>query len=333
MHETPIQIEPVMDQPRDLYWVIEEEMAQVRQLLAEELAGEEDVLNTLCGYVSRYQGKMLRPALLLLAGKACGPLTRNHIELAVVIELVHLATLIHDDVLDEAELRRRCPTVNQLWGNETSVLLGDLLLSKAFDLCNRVANSEAAAELSQTAKTVCRGELLQCLTRAQWDMPEERYLQIIDMKTASLFQLCGHLGARLAGASTPERQALADYGRFLGRGFQITDDLLDIAGREDETGKTSGTDMVQGKPTLPLIHFCRLADPESRNELIQSFPRQRSGLRALSEQLDRGGSLAYTWQRAREYVARAQDTLQALKATPAREALAGIAEFAVKRSW
>jgi len=334
MHETRTQRTTSTKPAGDLYREVDQEMRSVREMISEELTGDDPLISTLCRHVAKYQGKMLRPAILLLSGKACGTVTDKHVTHAAVIELLHLATLIHDAVLDSADLRRQSPTANQLWGNETSVLLGDFLISKAFDLCNRFYIEQAANELSQSAKTICQGELLQCMSRHDWDMTESRYQQIIEMKTARLYQLCGGLGAILSDAPESTRQALEEYGRLLGCSFQITDDLLDILGDQQTTGKTLGTDLRQEKPTLPLIHFCRVADAASRQTLFDLLERQQEDSRyELRRLLDRFGSLEYAWNRAQSLIEQARESLQSLKASPARESLAQIADFVIKRTW
>jgi octaprenyl-diphosphate synthase len=191
---------------------------------------------------------------------------------------------------------------------------------------------ETVSRLSQLAQTICQGELLQCLTREDWAMTEERYLEIIGKKTGSFYEECCRLGAELSGGTRAEQAALEDYGRLIGSSFQITDDLLDILGREDETGKTLGTDILQCKPTLPIIHFCRVSDPGSRNALIQFIQDPHETKQEIRSLLDRSGSLAYAWTRAEEMASRAQEKLRTLKATAAREALIAIADFVVKRT-
>ncbi len=332
MFEINMETEKVSPKINGLYRIIEDEMAAVREGIEAELRSEENLINPLCRYVSRYQGKMLRPAVLLLSGKACGEVTRNHIDFSIVMELVHLATLIHDDVLDGADIRRKSSTVNRLWGNEPSVLLGDYLLSKSFGLCCRTGDMETFGGLSRVAQRVCQGELLQCLTREDWAMTEERYLEIIEMKTASFYEECCRLGAKLSGGTDEDQAALEAYGRLIGNSFQITDDLLDILGREDETGKTLGTDIAQCKPTLPIIHFCRVSDPGSRKALIQFIQDPHESKQEIRSLLDRSGSLEYSWTRAQAMAGQAQDKLRTLKASAARETLAAIAEFVVKRT-
>ncbi len=332
MHDTRKQVNTQFRPVGDLYRPIDDEMRQVKRMIHEELSGDESLVELLCRHVSRYQGKMLRAALLLLTGKACGSITPVHLDFAVVIELLHLATLIHDDVLDQAKIRRQSTTVNQLWGNEPSVLLGDFLLSKAFHRCTKSENYRVMQQISESAKIVCQGELLQCMTRHDWQMTEERYMDIIHMKTGVLYQVCCRIGASLAGGSDEEIAALDEYGRLLGSSFQIVDDLLDVVGREDQTGKTLGTDFDQAKPTLPTIHFCRSAGPKERDRLIHLLSRadrQNNEIRAL---LDAAGSLQYTRSRADMLISQARDKLQTLKASEARDSLAQIADFVVKRS-
>jgi octaprenyl-diphosphate synthase len=313
------------------YRGIERELELIRDRLDESLQSDDELVDALCLHVSKYRGKMLRPAVLLLSGQACGTIGSRHIEYGTIIELLHLATLIHDDILDQAEIRRGSATTSQLWGNEASVLLGDYLLSKAFDLCNRLGDLTINRLISESAQTVCRGELLQCLTRQQWDLAEARYLQIIHMKTGVLYQVCCRIGAAMAEGSEEEIAALEEFGRLIGQSFQIVDDLLDITGREAETGKTLGTDLIQGKPTLPIIHFKRQASEADRlrlTKLLNSEPSKIAEIRAL---LEASGSLQYTQELAWALVGQAREKLQTLKASRSRESLAELAEFVVKR--
>jgi octaprenyl-diphosphate synthase len=332
INDTHTETENIASNANELYGIIETEMAAVREGIEGELRSTEELINPLCSYISRYQGKMLRPAVLLLSGKACGPVGRKHVDYSVVMELVHLATLVHDDVLDEAKIRRKSATVSRLWGNEPSVLLGDYLLSKGFGVCARVGDLETIRELSQVAQTICQGELLQCLTREDWAMTEERYLEIIGMKTAIFYQVCCRLGAKESQGTTEEQSALEEYGRLIGNSFQITDDLLDIVGRENEAGKTLGTDISQCKPTLPIIHFCRLSDPGSYKYFLELIHDPKDTRPEILSLLDRSGSLEYSWGRAGEMAGRAREKLRTLKASAAREALDAIAEFVVKRT-
>ncbi|HEX4124250.1 MAG TPA: polyprenyl synthetase family protein, partial [Tepidisphaeraceae bacterium] len=211
---------------------IRSELAEVENLFHEELTSELACVNTLIKHVSRFRGKMLRPSLVLLSGKACGPIGRAHVVVATVAEMVHMATLVHDDVLDDAELRRKGATINHLRGNEAAVLLGDYLISHSYHLCSSLDSQLASRLIGRATNLVCEGELLQIDHRNTVDLDEETYLQIISRKTASLCATCCHLGARLAGADESVVDRLELFGLSLGAAFQIQDDILDLVGDE-----------------------------------------------------------------------------------------------------
>src|SRR5216117_3646884 len=201
-------------------------LAAVDQRFRDELTSELPCVNALVKHVGRFRGKMLRPMLVLLSGKACGELSDAHTVLATVVEMVHMATLVHDDVLDEAELRRKGATINHLRGNEAAVLLGDYLISHSFHLCSSLDSQLASRIIARTTNQVCEGELLQIDNRNNLDLSEEIYLQIITLKTAVLTGICGALGARFAGADEKRIKQLETYGLSLGQAFQIQDDIL-----------------------------------------------------------------------------------------------------------
>jgi octaprenyl-diphosphate synthase len=290
-------------------------------------------VNGLVKHVSRFRGKMLRPSLTLLAGKACGELTDAHIAVATVVEMVHMATLVHDDVLDEAELRRKGATINHLRGNEAAVLLGDYLISHSYHLCSGLDSQFASRTIARTTNEVCEGELLQIDNRGNWDLDEQTYLQIIARKTASLCATCCLLGATLAGADGGTAERLNDYGKAVGIAFQIQDDILDLVGDPTTVGKTLGTDIEKGKMTLPLIHFLRTAPAEHR-QLLRSL--------LTSHETDRGErirnlvlpseSIGYARSRAQHLIARACGALRELPDSEAKGTLLSMAEFVVGRA-
>src|SRR5688572_17316066 len=244
------------------------QLAAVDRLFREELNSDIACVNTLVKHVSRFRGKMLRPMLVLLSGRAVGgavaELTDAHVTIATVVEMVHMATLVHDDVLDEAELRRKGATINHLKGNEAAVLLGDYLISHSFHLCSSLESQFASRAIGRTTNCVCEGELLQLDNRNNLDLGEETYLEIIERKTASLCATCCLLGATFAGGTPRQVEALETYGRCVGTAFQIQDDILDVVGDPAAVGKTLGIDAAKGKMTLPLIHFMRSAPAEHR---------------------------------------------------------------------
>src|SRR5690349_9559945 len=216
------------------------QLAAVDQLFIAELKSEIASVNSLVKHVSRFRGKMLRPTLLLLAGKACGELIDAHVTLATVVEMVHMATLVHDDVLDEAELRRKGATINHLRGNEAAVLLGDYLISHSYHLCSSLDSQLASRTIAHTTNQVCEGELLQIDNRNNLELSEETYVRIITLKTATLVATCCGLGARLAGANDKQIRLLETFGLSLGIAFQIQDDILDVVGDPNIVGKTLG---------------------------------------------------------------------------------------------
>ena len=311
---------------------IGDELRAVDRVFAGELACDLPSVNVLVKHVSRFRGKMLRPLLLLLSGRACGRLTDAHVTLAAVVEMVHMATLVHDDVLDEAELRRKGATINHLRGNEAAVMLGDYLISHSFHLCSSLDSQLASRLIGRTTNRVCEGELLQIDNRNNLDLTEETYLEIITRKTASLCATCCFLGAKFAGAGETRVSQLETYGMCLGTAFQIQDDILDVVGNAHTVGKTLGTDVEKGKMTLPMIHFLRTAPAEHRL-LLRSLlegngPDKGERIRNL---ILPSGSIEYARGRARQFVERARACLAALPDTQARRVLAAMAEFVISR--
>ena len=317
---------------RPIYEPIQEEIAQVEQFLQGELRSRFPALDELMRYGFRLGGKRMRPALVLLSAKAIGQIRSEHILAAAVVELIHTATLIHDDVLDEATVRRHLLTINARWNTESSVLLGDYLFTHALCLATRLEDLSVYRLLAETTRTLCEGELRQVQRRGHYTLSEEEYLDIIWEKTAALCQCACDLGAYYAGASPTEHQALRRYGSDLGVAFQITDDLLDLMGDEQRVGKSLGTDLAKQKLTLPLIRLLtQLHDPE-RSRLIEllSQPIQTSRLllRRYCEQTD---AAQYAQQKAAEYIRRAKSHLEVLAPSAARTALGQLADFVLAR--
>ena len=311
---------------------VQPQLLQVEQLFHRELASDLPCVNALVKHVSRFRGKMLRPLLVLLSGKAAGELTEAHVVVATVVEMVHMATLVHDDVLDEAELRRKGATLNHLRGNEAAVLLGDYLISHSYHLCSSLDSQLASRLIGRTTNQVCEGELLQIDNRNNYDLEEETYLRIITRKTASLCATCCWLGARLAGAPEEQIKQLETYGLCLGTAFQIQDDILDVIGAMDTVGKTLGIDVEKGKMTLPMIHFLRTAPPEHQ-ALLRSLLQGADADKAekIRNLILPSKSIAYARDRARQLVDRARGMLLDLPDTEARRVLDVMAEFVVSR--
>jgi octaprenyl-diphosphate synthase len=308
--------------------VINDELGRVRELINEQLLCRHDEIGVgrLVERLNSCGGKMIRPGLVLLAGGAVGKITDKHIRIAAIMEMIHNATLLHDDVIDEGQSRRGRATVNSLWGNESAVLLGDFLLSKVFKMCAGLEPKVVKIIAAATART-CEGELRQIAQRENWQLNETEYIDIITEKSAALLSSCCHLGGLLAGAGEVEVQLLSDFGLNFGIAFQITDDLLDIIGDEVKTGKTLGSDVDKSKLTLAVIHLLGVVDEKGKNAVINSLC-DKSG---LVEMLRSYGSVEYSYSKAQEFVAKAIAPLASLRESEAKEALIETARFIGRR--
>lgn len=309
------------------------QLAAVETLFMEELSSDLPCVNTLVKHVARFRGKMLRPSLVLLCGRACGELTREHTIIATVVEMVHMATLVHDDVLDEAELRRKGATINHLKGNEAAVMLGDYLISHSYHLCSSLDSQFASRLIARTTNQVCEGELLQIDNRNNLELDEETYTRIITLKTASLVAACCLIGAKLAGADERQARVLESFGMMLGIAFQMQDDILDLVGTVSQVGKTLGSDIEKGKMTLPMIHFMRTA-PHEHRDLLRSLlsGRDDEKVEKVRNLVLPSGSIGYARDRARQLVERARGLLTELPESEARQALDTMASFMVGRA-
>lgn len=320
--------------PEQILAPVRREMAAVESLLRREVETADPRLLPLMRDASLLRGKGLRPALVLLAAKATGEVVEDHVRLAGVIEMIHNATLVHDDILDEATARRNRITINLKYNNETAVLVGDYIFARAFVLAAGLRAPGALARLTTMTARICRGEIQQVLRRFDADMDEADYLEVIARKTASLYETAAELGAVLAGAEDGAVAALAGFGRAVGVAFQIVDDCLDVTGEEARMGKTLATDLDKGKFTLPVIRFLRRAAPPARAEFLalvgSSLSRAEKKRRVLAL-LEEEGALRYALERATEETRTAKALLQELPPSPAREALELLADFVVHR--
>ncbi|MHB1034651.1 MAG: polyprenyl synthetase family protein [Pirellulales bacterium] len=317
---------------KSLYAPIQGELDAVEEMLRAELRSQFPFIDQLVEHGFCLGGKRLRPALVLLSGKASGAVGREHLVLAAAVEIIHTATLIHDDVLDEAMLRRHVETVNARWGNETSVLLGDYMFSRAMHLVTTLDSMFACRSLGRTTNIVCQGELRQIENRANYDLAEAEYLEIIEAKTAELCACCCELGSHYAGADAAAQDALTRFGRSLGVAFQIADDLLDVVGDETSTGKSLGTDLEKEKPTLPLIRLLAETPAAGRAELVRLLSNPAPGRReSLRARLDGSEALASSRETAARYAQQAREELADLPETPALAALRELPEFVVSR--
>ncbi len=311
------------------------ELQRVSERFSEELSSNLRCVNSLVRHVSRFRGKMLRPCLVLLAGKACSPhgeLSDAHITLATVVEMVHMATLVHDDVLDDAELRRKGATLNHLRGNEAAVLLGDYLISHSYHLCSSLDSQIASRLIAHTTNQVCEGELLQIDNRNNLDLDEKTYFQIIKHKTAVLCAACCTLGATYSNASPAIVQKMETYGTCLGTAFQIQDDILDILGNPTTVGKTLGSDIHKGKMTLPMIHFLHHAPLEHRT-LLRSLlvSRDVDKVEQIRNLILPSDSVQAARDSAQQLVCEAKQSLANLPESEARRVLEMLADFVIAR--
>jgi octaprenyl-diphosphate synthase len=317
-----------------LYAPIARELVEVESLLRSQLRSEHPFVDELVRYGCLLGGKRLRPALLLLTAKAVGGrATPEHLTLATVVEMIHTATLVHDDVLDEADMRRHLATVNARWDNEASVLLGDFLFTHAFYLASTLDNVLACRLIGRATNVVCEGELRQKGSRGDFGLSEAEYLQIIEAKTAELTAVSCRLGAIYSGASEDLVEQLDSFGRKLGIAFQIADDLLDVLGEERTTGKSLGTDLAKQKPTLPIIRALELARDDQRQTLIDQLTGG-DGRRAdwLLPLLERSEAIEYARERAGQFARSALQSLDSLPPSPSRDVLATMTDFVVRRA-
>ena len=313
-----------------LFSTIEQELSQVRSFMVREAGTSIESVNTLVEHVTARSGKMMRSGLLLLSGKACGDIKDEHIEVGAIVELVHTATLLHDDVLDGATSRRGAETANTLWGNECAVLLGDFLLSRAFVVGLRLAEPRVGQVISETAVQICRGELRQNVERRNWDLSRQEYYEIIRDKTAALFGSCCYLGGLVSGVDESQLESLGEFGLNVGMAFQLTDDLLDIISDQSITGKTPGKDFLQGKLTLPVIHCLDSAKGNDRGSLTERISG-KLGRRGLLEILEGSGSIDYTRAEAERFADKAILCLKSVEDGEAKGSLIETAGFVTSR--
>jgi len=317
---------------RGLYAPIVGELEAVEALLQRELSSDNPFVDRLAQHGFRLGGKRLRPALVLLSAKACGDVRPEHLTLAAMVEVIHTATLVHDDVLDEATIRRHLDTVNARWSNEISILFGDYLLARAICLASSLDDNFACRAISESARHICEGELRQIESRGNYDLSEADYFEIIAGKTAALTACCCGLGSHYAGAELPVCEALSHYGHDLGVAFQIADDVLDLVGEEAAVGKSLGTDLLKQKATLPLIRLLDTVNPSERAELMSVLSRSGNHHRdVLRPWFERYDAVSYARERARGCTRQACGELAALPSTDARQSLLGLTDFVVDR--
>ncbi len=308
-------------------------MLRVDAVIRERLSSRVALIDQIAGYIIGAGGKRIRPRLVLLFAEALGFEGPERYELAAIVEFIHTATLLHDDVVDESALRRGRATANAMFGNAASVLVGDFLYSRAFQMMVSVNRMRVLDVLADATNVIAEGEVLQLMNMHDPDLAVKDYLEVIRFKTAKLFEASARLGAVLANASPAVEEACASYGRSLGTAFQLVDDLLDYEGNSDELGKNVGDDLREGKPTLPLLVAMERASAEERTLIRHAI--EHGELEKLPEILAivrRTGALDATRESAQAEAERAQEALQVLPATPARAALLDLCARSVHRS-
>ncbi len=313
--------------------VIAPDMAAVNKVIRLQLHSEVPLVNQISEYIISAGGKRIRPVLVLLVANAYQYQGKHHHELAAIVEFIHTATLLHDDVVDESSLRRGRKTANALFGNAASVLVGDFLYSRAFQMMVTINSMQVMQILADATNVIAEGEVLQLLNMHDPDVTEARYLQVIRSKTAKLFEAAAQIGALIAGARPDQIEAAAEYGRSLGTAFQLIDDVLDYSGNADEIGKNVGDDLREGKPTLPLIYLMKNGT-EAQKELVRACIElgDESKFDAVLTAITQSGALDYTKKEAHKAAERAILSVSGLPESVYKQALLELASFAVGRN-
>ncbi|MGR8934790.1 MAG: octaprenyl diphosphate synthase [Gammaproteobacteria bacterium] len=330
---------PIAGQPEPIHFasiqaLTEAEAKAVDRLILDELSSDVVLINQVGHYIVGSGGKRLRPMLLLLAAKALGYDGDNHLTLAAVIEFIHTATLLHDDVVDESQLRRGKESANAVWGNAASVLVGDYLYSSAFEMMVRTNNMRVMEILSQTTTAIAEGEVLQLLNCNNPATTEAKYLEVISRKTAILFSAAARLGGVLSGCSTKIEEHLAAYGQHLGIAFQLIDDALDYKATTEELGKNLGDDLAEGKPTLPLIYAIQHGSAEEAKIISDAIKNSdREAFNTVYSIVKSTRAIDYTEHRADEEAQKAIDALTVISESPFKQAMVQLAKFSVQRTY
>ncbi|QKJ66684.1 octaprenyl diphosphate synthase [Deefgea piscis] len=313
--------------------VVDADMASVDSVIRERLYSEVVLVRQVAEYIVASGGKRLRPMIVLLAAQALGYQGNKHHELAAVIEFIHTATLLHDDVVDESSLRRGRDTANALFGNAASVLVGDFLYSRAFQMMVGCGSMRVMEVLSDATNIIAEGEVLQLMNIGNTDVDEEDYLKVIRYKTAKLFEAAARLGAILNNSDPALEDAIARYGMHLGTAFQIIDDVLDYSGQQEEIGKSLGDDLAEGKPTLPLIYVMKHGEPDAAAVVKDALENaKRENFDAVLAAVQQTGALEYARHTAEQEAERAKACLASLPDNPFTQALHALASLAIDRN-
>ncbi|MBU0499354.1 MAG: octaprenyl diphosphate synthase [Gammaproteobacteria bacterium] len=310
------------------------DMRSVNDLILKRLGSDVVLINQIGAHIVHGGGKRLRPMIVLLAARAMGYAGERHIDLAAIIEFIHTATLLHDDVVDASDKRRNHDTANALWGNAASVLTGDFLYSRAFEMMVDVDSMRVMQILATATNRIAEGEVLQLLNCNNPDTSEREYREVILRKTAVLFEAGSRLGAVIAGGSPEQEEVMADYGLHLGIAFQLVDDALDYTAKAEDLGKNLGDDLAEGKPTLPLIHAMQKGTEAQRTLIRQAIEEGgRDKIDEIHGIIESTGAIAYTARLAQEEAGLAKQAISKITASPYRDALASLAGYSVSRTY
>ncbi|MEA3638970.1 MAG: polyprenyl synthetase family protein [Lamprobacter sp.] len=313
---------------------VADDVKAVDKLIIDRLQSNVVLINQIGHYIVSSGGKRLRPLLVLLAARACGYSGSRHLDAAAIVEFIHTATLLHDDVVDGSELRRNRDTANTVWGNEASVLVGDFLYARAFEMMVDVGNLRIMEVMAGATARIAEGEVLQLLNANDADTDESRYMEVIQRKTATLFEAGTRLGAVLTEAAPEVEAAMASYGLHLGIAFQLVDDALDYMSDDGTIGKQVGDDLDEGKPTLPVIRAMEVGTEAQRKRLRQAIEEGgRQHIDDVVAAIVETKAIDYTVELARWHAEAAKQALNAVPASPSRDALAATADFSVARTF
>lgn len=333
MPQEQIQKQPPQIDINAIRGLVASEMVAVDREIQQRLASDVVLINQLGAYIINSGGKRLRPLLVLLASRVFDYDGRNLAKMAAIIEFIHTATLLHDDVVDASELRRGNVTANAVWGNEASVLVGDFLYSRSFEMMVELDNMCIMDILAGTTNTIAEGEVMQLMNCNDPDTSEQQYMAVIYNKTAKLFEAATRLGAVISDQSPEMEQGLADYGMYLGTAFQLVDDMLDYNGSDKTLGKNVGDDLAEGKPTLPLIHAMSIGNKNQRQlirKAIENGGREHIG--AVINAIESTGALEYTARQAEIQAELARKALSPAPESAFKQALLDLTYYSIRRS-
>lgn len=318
----------------DVYTLIEDDMRAVNALIHNRLQSEVPLISQVGGYIIKNGGKRLRPIIALLGARAFGYQGTQHIDVAAIIEFIHTATLLHDDVVDTSEMRRGKETANALWGNQASILVGDFLYSRAFEMMVEVSDMRVLKILAHTTNTIAEGEILQLLNCRDPDTTEQRYLNVIRCKTAKLFEAAAQLGGLIGACTREQQQSLARYGMHLGMAFQLRDDVLDYSASPEKIGKNIGDDLAEGKPTLPLIYAMHTGTTQQADIIRKAIESSgREEIENVTRAIESTNAIAYTSSVAQQEAHKATAALSILADSAYKEALRTLANFSAHRNY